>query len=124
MGGELPSRPGQVESSQYSQLPCIRFPLESTAVAHQGLLSPSIVVHLSLCLCPKMKGKTQFPQLPVVLVLIVVVVVGAVVVLNELLPSLQTEDSSPSAAMENLFSLITRALSDRPTTPVSVPVSG
>ena len=40
----------------------------STAVLHQGALSPSLVVHLSWILLPKVNGNTQLPQVPVVFV--------------------------------------------------------
>ena len=54
--------PGQEESVQYSH--CSIIPLLSTCVAHQGVESPSITVHLSWILFLYMKGKTQFPQDP------------------------------------------------------------
>ena len=54
--------PGQELSVQYSQFPCTWNPSESTFVEHQGLGSPSLVVHLSDNLPLKINGKTQFPQ--------------------------------------------------------------
>ena len=49
-------------------------------------------------------------------------VVVEVVVVGE--PSEQTEDSSPMAANWALVRVNTAALSDRPSTPVAVPVTG
>ena len=54
IGGEFPGRPGQEGSVQYSQSP-------EDEVTHQGSF-PYIEVHLSCCLPPKIKGKTQLPQ--------------------------------------------------------------
>ena len=78
-----------------------------------------------------MKGNTQLPQVPepvgdwdVVVVEVVVVeeVVVEVVVVEKL--SKHVSDSSPRAAKENLFCVMTLALSDRSTTPVAVWVTG
>ena len=71
-----------------------------------------------------MKGNTQLPQVPEpvgegeVLVVETVVVEGDAVVVDEL--SGQVADSSPRAAKENLFCVMTWALSDRSATPVAV----
>ena len=107
----LAANPGQAGSVQYSQ-----FPSQSSVLLHQGE-SPSIEVHLSWILLLKMKGNTQLPQFPEPMEE-VVVVEGDVVVVEKL--SLQVADSSPRAAKENLFSVMTLALSDRSTTPVAV----
>ena len=83
-----------------------------------------------------MKGNTQLPQVPepvgdwdvvvvevvVVEVVVVKVVVVEVVVVEKL--SKHVSDSSPRAAKENLFCVMTLALSDRSTTPVAVMVTG
>ena len=75
-----------------------------------------------------MKGNTQLPQVPEpvgegeVLVVETVVVEGDAVVVDEL--SGQMADSSPRAAKENLFCVMTLALSDRSSTPVAVMVTG
>ena len=84
-------------------------------VKHHGRLSPSMVVHLSLILPFTVKGKTQLPQAPVL------VLVGAEV---ETVPSLQVADSSPREAKANLLSLMTLALLETPATPVGVPDRG
>ena len=68
-----------------------------------------------------MKGNTQLPQFPEPMEE-VVVVEGDVVVVEKL--SLQAADSSPRAAKENLFCVMTLALSDRSSTPVAVMVTG
>ena len=69
--------PGQLSLVQYSQCPppdtCT--PLESTWVEHQGLGSPSMVVQVVWTRPAKVKGKTQLPQEPVVVVSGVIVVV-------------------------------------------------
>ena len=73
--------PGQDGSSQYSQFPppLTWTPLSSTKVEHQGLASPSILVHV-VCRRPaKVKGKTQLPQEPLPVTLDPAVVVGATV---------------------------------------------
>ena len=51
--------PGHDESEQ-----CSHWPVHSKEVEHQGVESPSIVVHLSCILFPYINGKTQFPQDP------------------------------------------------------------
>ena len=76
-----------------------------------------------------MKGNTQLPQVPEPVgegevVVVEAVVVDVLVVVVEELLSGQVADSSPRAAKENLFWLMTLALSDRSTTPVAVWVTG
>ena len=77
-----------------------------------------------------MKGNLQLSQVPepmevvvvegdvVVVVVVVVVLEGDVVVVEKL--SVQVADSSPKEAKENLFCVMTLALSDTFTTPVGV----
>ena len=115
--------PGQLSLVQYSQCPppdtCT--PLESTWVEHQGLGSPSMVVHVVWTRPAKVKGKTQLPQeaeppepLPGA------EVVGADVGGED--PSEQVPDSSPTASIASLFSIKTSALLATPSSPKEVPV--
>ena len=92
---------------------------------HQGLGSPSMVVHVVWTRPAKVKGKTQLPQEaeppePLPGAAVVGAEVGAEVGGED--PSEQVPDSSPTACIASLFSIKTRALSATPSSPKEVPV--